>query len=321
LTDSLIDLLPGDTRSLTWNHYGWLDGYLSDLPASPDSMAHSAAYFLHTGRKGLYLVRSRNQSALVAVHPNIENAALVLPTGGCAAPELWRELCDCIASNGWNVSLGRVPETLTPYVEPIGAFELTTEQKLDWRYPVTIVDTKKLSKLDGGEYSEYRRKVRRATKRAKISVIDQRSTLYAEFGQAVLEMIEEWAKAVSQIKKFDTEHLISSNLSAYELGLRRIEQTVCRIYFTDDAVIGFCASELPRLGRTANGIAMCLDRSWIGCSEFMYWTEAKKFHEQGYSLYNINGSETKSLDEFRSKLQPVNQISLHTYQLGIRSQT
>lgn len=284
-------------------------------------MAHSAAYFLHTGRKGLYLVRIRHHSALVAVHPNIENAALVLPAGGCAAPELWLDLCERILFGGWNVSLGRVPNTLAPYVESTEAFELVTERKLDWRYPVTIVDNNKLGKLSGGEYSEYRRKVRRATKYSPISVIDQTSPLYSEFRQSVTEMIEDWARSVSDVKDFDTAHLISSNLSAYELGLVANSQVVCRIYYSNETVIGFCASEIPTVGRTANGIAMCLDRSWTGCSEFMYWREAKKFVQQGYSHYNINGSETLSLDKFRSKLRPVDQIFLHTYQLRMQWQS
>lgn len=282
-------------------------------------MAHSAAYFLHTGRKGLYLVRIRHHSALVAMHPNIEDSVLVLPAGGCAAPELWRVLCERISLEGWSVSLGRVPNTLVPHVESTEAFELIAERKLDWRYPVTTINNKKLSELSGGEYSEYRRKIRRATKRSPISIIDQRSPLYAKFHQEVLKMIEEWARTVSGIKDFDTAHLISSNLSAYELGLVREGQVVCRIYFSNETVIGFCASELPASGHTANGIAMCLDRSWTGCSEFMYWEEAKRFVQQGYSHYNINGSETLSLDKFRSKLRPVDQIPLHTYQLRMQS--
>ncbi len=278
-------------------------------------MAHSAAYFLHTGRRGLYLVRNKKGSAFVAAHPNIERTFLVLPAGGSSAPELWRDLCRKISEGGWSVSLGRVPDTLVCGVDALRSFTLVTEQTLDWRYPVTIVDNCKLSKLNGGEYSEYRRKVRRATRGGAISIVNHLSPMYAKLEAPVRRMIEEWAETVSAIKKFNVEHLVSSNLSAYRLGLLAKDRMDFRIYVSGSDVVGFCASELPATGDTANGIAMCVDRAWAGCSEFMYWSEASELIRQGYSYYNINGSETKSLDDFRSKLRPTNRISLHTFEI------
>ncbi|MBL3587508.1 hypothetical protein JMM61_19400 [Rhodovulum sulfidophilum] len=315
MINTLREALFGETLELDWSKYQWLDKFLSGLPTNPDTMAHSAAYFLHTGRKGLYLVRRQKYYALVAAHPNIENTALVLPAGGSPAPELWHDLCLSISEKGLNASLGRVPDTLAQLVESRDEFKLVVERKLDWRYPVTVVDNRKLSKLNGGEYSHYRRKIRRATSRGAICIVDQLSPTYAELEEPVLRMIERWARTVSAIKDFDVEHLISSNLSAYRLGFLKKYQINCRVYLSSGGVIGLCATELKNSGNTANGIAMCVDRSWTGCSEFMYWTEANELLRQGYLLYNINGSETQSLNEFRSKLRPTDQIPLHTYQL------
>ena len=309
----MISLLPAGTREISWDQYDWLSDYLSTLPLSEDSMAHSAAYFLFTGRNGLFLVRHRGQVALVAFHPNISSAALVLPAGGHCAPKLWAHLCRSISSGGMDVTLARITPNQASIVEQERCFRSVDETKLDWRYPVVILDTKKLSEMNGGAYARYRQRVRRAFRDAPIATVDQWSPTYAAREKAVLHMIEQWAVAVSELKDFDTTHLISSNLEAYYMGQRRINEVACRIYVSGDRAIGFCASEMTRHGRIANGIAMSLDRNWAGCSEYMYWNEAKLIHENGYSLYNINGSETESLDRFRSKLRPHERIHLQTF--------
>jgi len=309
----VLDLLPTGVQQLSWNHYRELGGILASLPQSPDSMAHSAAYFLHTGRKGLYLVLEGDAHAFVAIHPNKDNSLLVLPAGGCFAPALWRELCDRVSSGGWNVTLARIPSARSSSVATIECFRPIVEDALDWRFPVTVIDTERLSKPSGGTFSRFREKINKARRKGDISTIDQGSPLYAELELPLFNLISGWAHEVSETKGFALEHLISSNVAAYELGRRQIVEIVCRIYHVDERVIGFCATELPARGTTANGIAMCVDRGWTGCSEFMYWTEAKALRELGFGRYNINGSETQSLDDFRSKLRPVERIELKTY--------
>ncbi|WP_299865925.1 phosphatidylglycerol lysyltransferase domain-containing protein [uncultured Roseobacter sp.] len=309
----MISLLPAGSREVSWDQYNWLSKYLSILPKSEDSIAHSAAYFLHTGRKGLFLVRHCGQVAFVASHPNIDSAALVLPAGGHSAPKLWAELCQRISSGGMDVTLARITSKQATIVEKAGCFQPVDEVKLDWRYPVVVLDTKKLSEMNGGTFAKYRHKVRRAFRNAPIMTVDQWSPIYVEREKSVLHMIKQWAIAVSEIKDFDTRHLISSNLAAYYMGKRRIDEVTCRVYLSGDKVIGFCSSEMTRHGRTANGIAMCLDRNWVGCSEYMYWNEAKLIRDNGYDFYNINGSETASLDSFRSKLRPHDRIPLQTF--------
>lgn len=220
----MISLLPAGTREVGWDQYDWLTDYLSTLPLSQDSMAHSAAYFLHTGRNGLFLVTHRGQVAIVACRPNIKGAALVLPAGGHHAPELWMRLCQSISSGGIDVTLARITPNQAAKVEEDGFFRSVDETKLDWRYPVVIVDTRKLSEMNGGTYARYRQKVRRAIRDAPIQTVDQWSPNYVAQEKAVLHMIEQWAVAVSEIKNFDTSHLISSNLAAYYMGQRRINE-------------------------------------------------------------------------------------------------
>ncbi|PTW39747.1 phosphatidylglycerol lysyltransferase domain-containing protein [Rhodovulum kholense] len=309
----MMSLLPAGSRKIDWDDYAWFSKFLAELPPSVDSMAHSGAYLLHTGRNGLFLVEHRGQTAFVAVHPNIECAALVLPAGAHFAPELWSHLCSSIASAGLNVTLGRITPDFSMQMEKIDFFRATTEKTLDWRYPVTILDVAKLSEMRGSSYRGYRKKVNRANRDVPIEIADQRSPIYFERYAAVVHMIEKWADAVSSIKNFDTKHLVSSNLAAYHMGMRQIEGLSCKIYYAGNSVIGFSAVEVPQNGGIANGIARCLDRSWIGCSEYMYWNDAKILSDSGYGLYNINGSETKSLDEFRSKLRPYRKINLQTF--------
>lgn len=312
----MISLLPAGTREIGWEQYDWLNSYLSTLPLSEDSMAHSAGYFLHTGRNGLFLVRYLGEAALIAIHPNIQNAALVLPAGGHCAPKLWAHLCQSISSGGMDVTLARITPGHATNIEQMECFEPVEETTLDWRYPAVVLDTRKLSEMAGGAFSKYRHKVRRAFRDASIEVVDQQSPEYFERKKAVLQMIEKWAIAVSEIKNFDTKHLISSNRAAYFMGKRSINELACRVYFSAGRAIGFCASEMTEHSQTANGIAMCLDRDWIGCSEYMYWNEARLMYENGYKFYNINGSETESLDSFRSKLRPHERIRLRTFRLA-----
>lgn len=311
----MIEVLPSGTQPLNWDNYDALDDFLATLPSSVDSMAHSAAYFLHTGRRGLYLVKRKEKCALVALHPNLDGSALVLPAGACEAPELWRELCSRIASSGRKVTLARIPESLGNAVNSADCFLPVAEDKLDWRYPVTILDTERVAKAEGSAFSNFRNKFRQADRSGPISILDQHSPRYADLEVSVLKMITRWAETVSMTKNFPVEHLISSNVAAYNTGRLGLSNLVCRLYTASDVVVGMCMTELTRRGTTANGIAMCVDRERNGCSEYMYWKESQNLFDSGFQRYNTNGSETQSLDWFRSKLQPTARINLQTFSM------
>ncbi|MEW7009436.1 MULTISPECIES: hypothetical protein [unclassified Lentilitoribacter] len=57
-------------------------------------MAHSAAYLLHTGRKGLWSFEKGSKLAFLAQHSNDEKSMLVLPAGASNIPDHWARVCE-----------------------------------------------------------------------------------------------------------------------------------------------------------------------------------------------------------------------------------
>lgn len=304
-----------DVRAFGWSEYPELTRILSLLPKSSDSMAQSAAYALHTGRRGLWFCQKNDAVALVLVHPNLENALLVMPTAGLSAPSFWQDLCQRLSAMGAEVTLARITPELVGAVEATGAFVAQEETNLDWRFPVTLLDTEKLAGLEGPEFRQMRRSVRSAERSGDLKAVTPSQQEFENLAAATTGMIAGWASTVSEIKDFPTNHLVSSNIAAFEAVKCWRPEIHPQIYTIGNKVFALTLSELPDHSTTANGISKCIDRSHRGISEYVDWHLAKYAHARGYDRCNINGSETASLHLYRQKLRPVAEVPLKTYVL------
>lgn len=312
LTKAFLARAPGKFTPLTWQDYDGLMELLRAAPKSRDSMAHSAGYFLHTGRKGLWYAEDGLHKALVSLHPNKEHQLLIFPVGGDTSVQYWASLSDYFVKASFQVSLARVTPEMVLDLDTAG-FSEVTETVLDWRFPVTIVDTELVARAEGATFLKFRAKVKRAQRNDTIHVVENTDSRFPALMPSATNMIERWARSVSEVKNFSVSHLVDSNRSALEVSMRAPVKIQCRLYVAAGRVIGMTALELPVGSDTANGIAQCVDREWPGCSEFMYREDAIRMSNFGYRYYNINGAETASLDQFRRKLRPVNRISLATF--------
>lgn len=276
-------------------------------------MSVSPSYLLLTGRNGLRLFEGGKVSMAVCQHPNDPSTQIVLPLGNSLDPIFAIDLCEAIAQEGKTVKLSRVLAKDVKSLAESGRLYLEEESLLDWRYPVTILDNRAVRDMAGGALSNLRQKVSLIKRQGVIEVFDQHDERYEALKTDVGVMIESWADSVSELKGFSVEHLVSSNKYGYEMGRAALDTFQANVFLQRGKPIALYTSELPRTGRFANGITLCIDRSVRGASEFAYWWMAQELFEAGYQFTNINGAETDSLNQFRKKLKPVSRIPLNTF--------
>lgn len=290
-----------------------LSDVLKNAAKNADTLAHSVAYHLLTGRDGLWLAQDQESTMIVCKHPNITDEYLILPCGADIDLNFASQLCVIIKAKFGNVTVARIPVYYSAKFSENPILVEQEESHLDWRYPVTILSNTVLSDLNGKKFAKFRTKVRRAQRDKTISVIDHTDKAYKSLGTKVHDMIARWALNVSEDKNFSIEHLVSSNWHGYKMGMHNLENFHAHVFLLGDQVIGFWTSELVSNSDTANGITLSVDRTSPGVSEFIHCWMANFFLENGYKYTNINGSETSSLNDFRLKMQPYKQIDLKSY--------
>lgn len=306
-------IAPSGVRLVSITDHASILPYLSQPPCGPDSMANSPAYYLLTGRRGIWTASDGDQTMIVCRHPNADGEILVFPVGRQLDVSFAESVCHRLAQTNPVVKLSRVTNENRDLILASPYYELEEENLLDWKYPVTILDTKRLAEKQGAQFALLRNKIARVCRAGQIDIIDQTDKRFAALTPEVNLMITDWAATVSAAKGFTPEHLVSSNMHGYQMGLIGTPDFVAKIFLLGNVVMALFTVELPPGKSTANGITFSVRRDIPGASEFAYWWIARWLKTAGYSYLNINGAETASLHLFRQKLSPIQTIPLHTF--------
>lgn len=291
-----------------------------------DSFAVSLPYYLLTGRKGSNVYSDGVATIVVAQHPHIPDTLLVFPEIGGDGTltvnilnELSKQHKDVQLARYTDEDFERINRALHKQRSSvIASIKLTPEDIMDWKYPSYILDTKKISRLQTDDSKEKK----------------ELSVLRNKFNKVVGDFKEIPLTHPDAIKKMRASILIWAALrinAGAESGYNMREfydATVKLISALPNSLEGFVVSHngepagfsvWHEAGDTANGLASLSRRSIKGMSEYMMVNTCQKLEARGVDKYNIGGSETKGLDQFKLKFLPAESIQLNSYNVEYKN--
>jgi len=288
-----------------------IDSYLKSLP-----------YFLLTGRKGLYFFKNDTTSLAVAVHPHVENTLIVFPEydgNGDLTVDVLKKLAD----KNFNIQLARYTDTdleklnealLRDRTQRIKSISIREESILDWKYPSRIIDTVRVANMDGKDFGKIRNKYNKIANSGEYEI---NPLSHPDSMKIIQSSIFHWLAGLSFIGKETNADLTEF----YETLTKQL--TLFPHFFdgftvkTNKQALGFTIWD--NNGENANALAGVNQRSISGMSEFQMVTACKMLADQGIKKYNLGGSETKALDDYKLKFHPIDSISMFTCDVEFNS--
>lgn len=274
-----------------------------------DPYSMSAAYYAITGRKGLWLYGDDQTMMIIARHPNCEGELLVFPPFGCDPVGLLEQAFNDPALPAGKINLARLGAEdgyLAMRVTLLTGQEPSTENILDWTYPVHVLDTASINKRKGPSFRDFRKNVNRAFGRGQWAELIDLSRDKA----AILSVVDQWASRHDQ-SVYSYEDLVAPSLAA--LNLFETDLPIHGILIHEGtAPAGIIIwEETDPEKRIANSIAG-LSIGDKGTDEFAALKMCEVLQARGFDQVCIGGSETAGLDAFKRKMNPVRSIKLQT---------
>lgn len=281
-----------------------------DSVARGDTYLNAPLYYLLTGRKGAWVHEGYNAVLVVCRHPHVADRLMVFPEIGAADRKdkgcLTASVLAQIVPPAGGVQLARftredmeaVRAALTQRNDKTPEYiETVTEDILDWRYPVHILDTRYVSDLKGAAFAKIRNKCHQVED--KVDVIDLSDPRALRAMKAALKYWEG-----SMLAREGAEDI---DMSYYNALFKTIEE--CPAYFGGHVFLmgrrpaGFTVYDRAFNG-TANLLANLCDASIAGMADYQVVHTCRSLRAQGVTGLNFGGSETKSLDDFKRKFGP-----------------
>ncbi len=293
------------------NNVAYLNSRLANCEEL-DTYLSSAAYYMFTGRNGLWLFSRRNTFLLVCWHPNYPGRILIFPQLGECDFDLISDLLECIPVPPFGVSIARVNASrqskqsglLTSQRHIV--FNECIESILDWKFPVHILSTKRTADLEGQKYAKVRNKIRRI-RSANTNILPFDAISHS---RAVENLLHRWAKHnASDHEEYTTlydpyECLISWSTER-TLGLSGL------MVFIDNKLQAVTLWDVSNgQQKTANLFVNFCNIDIIGLSDFMVVESCKTLRDQGVDYLNLGGSESDGLDSFKRKFCPARSINM-----------
>jgi len=281
-----------------------------------DSYATSPVYYALTGRKGLWLYQDGNSYMPLCWHPNVDGEILVFPSRGANNPHILNRLLAEVPIPPLGLRLARVkgraasslvmPNTATATDRSI-SFMPVQENVLDWLFPVRILSTEKVAKLQGGEFYRIRNYISQM-KRQNVKV----ERLSADHVSQFMHLVYRWAN-----KRTTSANELIELVAPYKRTIELLDDDVFNldglVFFVDGVMEGAAMWEPPN---TKTGIA----NAWVnlvntehkGICEFVMNSVSQTLFAEGIPFINYGGSETKGLDNFKEKYGPAHSVQLHS---------
>ncbi len=296
-------------RRLTNSDLIGLQNVLSKIARS-DAYLQSSSYLAVTGRKGLWLYSTDDTFMLIAAHPNSDDHLLLFPPMGKEPINLLNRVVHDDRIIAGQIQLARISgqdQLLLAWAEASGHFRTGPEKLLDWKYPVHMLSTKAVVEHQGGNYRNFRHGINLANEaNLSATLVDTEKDK-----TTILKLVDIWADSNAQggYSKDDLTaptRAILTLMDETELPLHGM------IVHKDSQPVGFMTWEEtnPEAG-IANSMC-CLSFKEKGAAEFIYLSMAKILNERGFDYLCIGGSESKGLDSFKRKINPVRSVSLQS---------
>ena len=281
----------------------------------PDSYIGSLGYYMLTGRKGAQLYQEGNSYLVVCQHPHIEDKLIVFPEingdGSLTAKVLHR-----LDVPRGGVQLARYTDAdllkLHMAIERLPfpqatLFREMDETVLDWKYPAYVIDTRKTGDMQGKEFDKLRNKFN------KVAGELESIPLHSDQGyRAMRSSLMFWIGAMIYCGK-ETGHDLGSFYQTLFKAIKEYPEMFDGVVFLHKAEpAGFTIWDRPVQG-TVNALAGLSRMSVKGMSEFQTVTACRVLAEQGIHSYNLGGSETAGLDQYKLKYAPSRSLHLKSY--------
>jgi hypothetical protein len=276
-----------------------------------DTFLDSALYYCLTGRRGGWLYRSPWSSFVVCVHPHVPDRLLVFPEIGARGDyHLTAQVLSTIDRPNNGIQLARYSldqlASLGKQLTKLGplSLEITVvpETFMDWRYPIHILDTRRVSALCGSTFMKVRNKIRRAASRGIVVTSLHAQKMISAMESALLL----WKRGMG-LRNIDTGGMFEF----YEellLAVQNDRFEVRGLCFSEAGrPVGFSVWDGPFRG-VANLLVNIADVSITGLSDLQMVSTCKRLHNEGIAHLNVGGSELESLDKFKAKFSPVTTI-------------
>ena len=278
-----------------------------------DLYSTSAAYFMMTGRKGLWIYGNEDTAMIVARHPNIDDRILFFPPMGVNPVNLIESaLLDPAIPAGKKklARLGPEDQYLSAVLEQRGSGTIEVEEVLDWKFPVHVLDTANVIDSKGKDFRDFRKNIYRAFGRGLWSEsIDSQDDI-----ARVLEISKSWAmRHVND--NYSIEDLVGPTKYALSLFNNANLSINGLIINEGNEAVGYIMWEETNPSKgLANSVSGMSVRP-RGTEEFAILEMCKKLKETGFRKVCIGGSEKEGLDNFKRKMCPASSVNLLTMSL------
>jgi len=317
--ERLTEKLTGAQRILPYKSWAFCDALRGENDI--DSYLTSPSYYFFTGRKGLWIYKDGGAFVPFCWHPNTPGQVLIFPERGKTTGEATAALLKKLPLPSSGIRLARIKGGFyAPSCREISSSNRSVflspvvEQVLDWKYPVRILSTEAVSKMEGPSYRYIRNHVRHI-EAAGGSVVELPEADYTE----VADFIERWAEAATNIQA-ETAGLI--RLYKYILSLSQIpfvglKGFVVLIKGQVEALTMWDVSNPD--DPTGNRFVNLCNTSYRGMADFTTKNLADRLLKEGVQYLNIGGAETINLDQFKRKFVPAFSVRLESVKVDIEA--
>jgi len=245
---------------------------------------------------------------LIAAHPNCENHLLIFPPMGKDPANLLYQVSNDGRILAYKVQLARMSnqdQLLLVFAESSGHFVKGNEELLDWKYPVYTLSTQKVIEHSGRSFRNFRHSIHLANKNGLSATCfdlqKDKTTL--------LNLVKTWAENTAQ-EGYSKEDLTAPTCAIIELMETSDLPLHGLIVKKEGNPVGFMTwEETNEKESLAN--SMCgLSIEDKGVAEFIYLSMSKILYERGFEYLCIGGCETKGLDAFKRKMNPISSVPL-----------
>ncbi len=284
---------------LAINNYDMLCASLQDIQNN-DSYATSAAYYLMTCRKGLWLYKQDQQLILFGWHPNITGQILIFNPLQTAATNLLRDFINALPFPPGGCMIARVQNKSAIIGQPM------QEEVLDWVYPVQTLSTNDVTEHKGTRFRDLRKNLYRAdSSKISLSPLQEHET-YMD----ALTLITGWSES-REDKNYRLDDL--SDPQVYILNLMRLYPASFDGFtvYSEGDIVGVCAWELSN-HETITSFVSVSRPDMRGLSDYIIYQMCQSLQMQGVPKVCIGGSESAGLDAFKRKFNPVESLPLYS---------
>lgn len=289
----------------------YLDCSLRPLPT--DSFLLSPAYYALTGRRGAWLCERNDNKVVICQHPHFDNHLMIFPEIGAGDGSLIASLISQLNPQTHTIQLARFCQdrlnAVEHHLKKQGLIlRQEVEKVMDWQYPLHILDTEKIARLDGSDFRNIRQKYRKID-RAKVKKISLQDETALRALKACTKYWQGNQILYNKMTDAPDDGFYQALFSCLEHHPSLFDGF---LLFYNERIAGFSIWDTPTHNETVNLIANLVDIHWAGLAEYQLVTTCDILQKKGIRFLNRGGSEQKGLDDFKKKFSPVKSIMLYS---------